>query len=247
MVEKMPITNFSQFTLSEQLLDRREDVYALIEFGKITNRYVITDQIYSDDFWNLLKENFNIKKENTTVSCDIHTDVKNRIEKMYKYVIKVDNPHKLIFHFYDEEKVIDSKMYETEEDQKNKISECMIYFDSDALEYVDEFANKIRKIVHTPKLNKTFFVISSSSMGYDLQPATIKDFDIQLELNYGESFIEKYADIVDKLKNNKHGLFLFHGDPGCGKCVDDGTMVTVRNKITGEIENISIGDFEKLL
>ena len=85
------------------------------------------------------------------------------------------------------------------------------------MEFVDDLSEKIRKISYEPKLDKTFFVISSSSMGYDLQAATIKDFDIHLELNYGEDFVDKYTDIVDKLKNNKHGLFLFHGDPGCGK------------------------------
>ena len=60
-------------------------------------------------------------------------------------------------------------------------------------------------------------MISSSSMGYELRAANIKSYDIPLELNYGDSFVSKYDDIVDKLRNNKHGLFLFHGDPGTGK------------------------------
>jgi SpoVK/Ycf46/Vps4 family AAA+-type ATPase len=54
-------------------------------------------------------------------------------------------------------------------------------------------------------------------MGYELRAANIKEFDIPLELNYGESFVDKYADIVDKLRSNKHGLFIFHGEPGTGK------------------------------
>jgi hypothetical protein len=244
---------FSQFTLSEQLLDSREDIHALIEFGKITNKYSITDQIYSDEFWALLKENFSIKKENITVSCNINTDSKNRVEKIYNYVVRVDKPYKIIFTFYDEEKVIDKKIYETEEEQRNKISNLMIYFDSDALYFVDELSEKIRKITYQPKLSKTFFVISSSSMGYDLQPASIKEFDIQLDLNYGESFIEKYADIVDKLKNNKHGLFLFHGDPGCGKTMllrklvselsDDKTIIYVPSYFMFDIANPELISF----
>jgi chromosomal replication initiation ATPase DnaA len=203
--------------LSDQTLDRREDIYAFNEFGKIVNRYVLSDQIYSTDFWNYMKENFKLKAENMTVFCDIHSDVKNRMEKVYKYILKVDKPYKLMFQFYDEEKVEDPDLYQTEEDQKNKITELMIYFDTDALEYVENLIQDIRKILFFPSINKTFFIISSSSVGYELRPANIKEFDVQLDLNYGDSFVEKHKDIVNKLKNNKHGLFLFHGPSGCGK------------------------------
>ena len=72
-----------------------------------------------------MRENFNIKKENITIFCDIHSDVKNRIEKIYKYIIKIDKPYKLVIQFYDEEKVEDNKLYETEEEQKNKITELI--------------------------------------------------------------------------------------------------------------------------
>ena len=197
MIEKIAIKQPS-FMISDQTLDRREDIYAYIEFGKIVNRYVLSDQIYSLDFWNYLKTNFNIKSENITVFCDIHSDVKNRIEKQYKYIIRVDKPYKLIFQFYDEEKVIDDKIYETEEEQKNKISDLIIHFDSDALEFVDKLVEDVRKLVFLPQINKTFYIISSSTMGYELRPANIKEFDIQLDLNYGDSFIPKYEDIVDK-------------------------------------------------
>lgn len=205
------------FIMSDQTLDRKEDFFALSEFGKIVNRYNLSDQIYSLDFWKYLSDNFKIKKENITVFCDIHSDVKNRVEKLYKYIVKVDLPFKIIFQFFDEEKVIDPKIYESEEEQKNKISDLMIHFDSDAIDYVDNMVNELRKFVFVQPINKTFFIISSSSMGYELRAANIKEFDIPLELNYGESFVDKYADIVDKLRNNKHGLFIFHGEPGTGK------------------------------
>ena len=179
--------------------------------------------------------------------CDVHSDVKNRVEKLSKYIIKIDKPYKLLIQFYDEEKIIDEKIYETEEDQRNKVSDLIIHFDSDALEFVDKMMEDIRKLVYLPSLNKTFFIISSSSMGYELRAANIKEFEITLDLNYGESFVDKYKDIVEKLKNNKHGLFIFHGEPGTGKCVDGSTIVTLRNKKTGKIENINIEEFEKLL
>jgi len=235
------------FVISDQTLDRREDIYAFSEFGKIVNRYVLNDQIFSVDFWKYLKDNYVIKPENTIVYCDLRSDVKNRMEKSYKYIVKVDKPFKMIFQFYDEEKVVDDKIYETEIEQKNKISELMIHFDFDAIDHVEKFVEDVKKIMYQPAVNKTFFIISSSSMGYELRAANIKEFDVQLDLNYGESFVEKYADIVNKLRNFKHGLFLFHGETGCGKCVDESTIVTLRNKTTGEIENINISDFEKII
>jgi ATP-dependent Clp protease ATP-binding subunit ClpC len=43
------------------------------------------------------------------------------------------------------------------------------------------------------------------------------------------------------------GSFVFLGPTGVGKCVTGDTMITVRNKKTGEIENISISDFKNKL
>jgi hypothetical protein len=209
--------NKTQFLISDQSLDRREDAMAFIEFGKLVSRYTMSDQIYSDDFWVYMKNNFSIKDDNIVCYCDINSDVKNRVEKMYKYSIIVDKPHHLMFNFYDEEKVEDSKIYETEEDQKNKITDLVVYCEYNAIKYVEEIFNDLRKKIYQPSINKTFFIISSSSMGYELRAANIKEYDIPLELNYGDSFVSKYDDIVDKLRNNKHGLFLFHGDPGTGK------------------------------
>lgn len=209
--------NKTQFLISDQSLDRREDAMAFIEFGKPVSRYAMSDQIYSDDFWVYMKNKFSIKDDNIVCYCDINSDVKNRVEKMYKYSIIVDKPYHLMFNFYDEEKVEDSKIYETEEDQKNKITDLVVYCEYNAIKYVEEIFNDLRKKIYQPSINKTFFIISSSSMGYELRAANIKEYDIPLELNYGDSFVSKYDDIVDKLRNNKHGLFLFHGDPGTGK------------------------------
>lgn len=47
--------------------------------------------------------------------------------------------------------------------------------------------------------------------------------------------------------NKPIGSFMFLGPTGVGKCVTGDTIITVRNKKTGEIENISISDFKKML
>jgi len=241
------------FVISDQTLDRREDIYAFHDFGKIVNRYVISDQIFSNDFWSYLKEKYSIKPENIIVYCDLRSDVKNRMEKSYKYIVKIDKPFKMIFQFYDEEKVVDDKIYENEIEQKNKISELMIHFDFDALDHVEKFVEDIKKIMYQPAVNKTFFIISSSSMGYELRAANIKEFDVQLDLNYGDSFVEKYADIVNKLRNFKHGLFLFHGDSGTGKTTlirklvtdlaEDKTIIYVPSYFMSDIANPELISF----
>lgn len=40
---------------------------------------------------------------------------------------------------------------------------------------------------------------------------------INLELNYGESFVETSEKLIKSLNEEKSGLYLFHGDPGTGK------------------------------
>ena len=87
--------NKQTFLLTDQTLDRREDVYAFNEFGKIVNRYILSEQIFSIDFWKYMKENFKIKPENIIFFCDVHSDVKNRIEKNYRYIVKIDKPYKM--------------------------------------------------------------------------------------------------------------------------------------------------------
>ena len=71
-----------QFVISDQTLDRREDIYAFSEFGKIVNRYVINDQIFSVDFHKYLNENYSIKTENIVRFCDIHSDIKNHFKSI---------------------------------------------------------------------------------------------------------------------------------------------------------------------
>jgi len=103
------------------------------------------------------------------------------------------------------------------EEQKNKITDLTVYYDYDVIINVDELIIDLKNMTSLPIISKSFFIISTNSMGYELRAANVKDLDIRIDLNYGESFVDKYDDIVDKLKNNKHGLFLFHGEPGTGK------------------------------
>jgi len=204
-------------TLSNDILDRQEDVYAFVEFGKFTSRFSISDQIISSKFWDFLNSEYKVKPQNILTQCEIIKDVKNREERNYKYVVTINKPYKIMLVFYDEKKVIDNKLY-TKEEQENKIFELIIYFDSDALGYVEkEFIPKIDDMIYHQPKNKSFFIISRGNYGYELRNAKIKDFDINIKMNYGDEFIVKDKEIVKKLRENSRGLFLFHGASGTGK------------------------------
>lgn len=77
----------------------------------------------------------------------------------------------------------------------------------------------------------------------------VKDFSLDkkfkindLDLHYGENFKEFHNELYKKLKGDKKGLILLHGEPGTGKCVHGETKVTIRDKKTGEIKEINIED-----
>jgi hypothetical protein len=52
---------------------------------------------------------------------------------------------------------------------------------------------------------------------YDFEPLTIKVPKMKMELNYGEKFKDVYKKVINKLKHNDKGLYMFHGEPGTGK------------------------------
>jgi len=70
-----------------------------------------------------------------------------------------------------------------------------------------------------------------------------KKFKINdLDLHYGENFKKFHTELFKKLKTDKKGLVLLHGDPGTGKCVHGKTKAIIRNKKTGEIKEVNIED-----
>ena len=67
--------------------------------------------------------------------------------------------------------------------------------------------------------------------------------DVDIELNYGKSFLKTHQSIVLKLnQENGKGIILLHGEPGTGKCVVSTTKIMVRNKKTGEVSEKNIID-----
>jgi broad-specificity NMP kinase len=81
----------------------------------------------------------------------------------------------------------------------------------------DEFAFMEEYIIDEKERNCVHVLIKNIYGEYDFEPLDIKIPQIDISLNYGESFSPIYDKIVHKLKNNNKGLYMFHGDPGTGK------------------------------
>lgn len=132
-----------------------------------------------------------------------------------------------------------------------KIADLVFYYDMESQKMSENIINEIVSLFEANLYQKedvpVFHTIGTSMYGFDLKTNELEDIttfnDEYIIKHYGDDFLVEYKSILDNLKNKSHGLFLFHGAPGTGKCVVGDTMVTLRDKTTGEIKEISIIDF----
>lgn len=235
--------------------DEKDPDYILmcVEFNKVISKYIINQEIHSKQLWGFLVDKFKVTDKKILQKTEISVDQKNKQHKRYKYYVQCDvNKSKFYIAFFDEYRNLDDDDYHnyvTDSDKSDKVTSIIIYYDQDTIsnDYIEnEIVTKILEYAYVPSTKNQFFTISASQIdGFELKSSYIKAMDIDLELNYGPKFMNVHEKILSKLRDEKQGLFLFHGEAGTGKCVDGSTMVTLRNKTTGEILEISIDDFVK--
>ena len=116
-----------------------------------------------------------------------------------------------------------------------------------------ECAAQINKIVNEKKE-----VVNKHTMEGVMRPTEIKEFldqyiigqDLAKEriavavYNHYKRISNK--NITDDIDIDKSNILLL-GETGTGKCLCGNTKVKIRNKNTGEIQEISINDFKKML
>jgi len=192
-----------------------------IEFGELVNTYSIRQELYSKRFWNMLKE-YNISEKDMILHTDIDIDEKHKIHKKFSYLIKLNDKNNIFFiSFFDEVRGYDDSDYNefaTKEDKENKINSLKIYYSSNiSFDDIEIFVNKALDCSYLQSRKNLFYIIQSSQYGFQLKASYVKNLDIDLELNYGKQFIKINDKIIDKLKNTKRGLFIFHGATGTGK------------------------------
>ena len=235
-------------------LQDKELDFICLEFNKVVNSYAIKTDLYSQKVWNYITEKFQIKDESDVMtSTEIEMDEKNKKHKLFKYIVKCNIDDFFIFMVFNDElrgwEDTDYHGYVTEEDKCNKIYNLTIYYDKEKISTKELDETIIKELLdcsYLPSTKNQFFTIATNQFGFTLKPSYIKDMEIDLELNYGKKFIPIHEKMLEKLETQNHGLFLLHGDPGTGKCVDGETFITLRDKTTGEIKEITIDEFNKL-
>ena len=232
-----------------------EKEYDLIcwEFNKIVNNYNIKTELYSKSVWKTLSDKYGIVDEtNVMTVVDIEMDEKNNKHKLYRYTVKVELENTFIYVIFNDElrgyEDDDYHEYVTEEDKSNKVYNLIIYYNPEKIS-TDKIEKGIVKDMldcsYLPSTKNQFFTISTSQFGFTLKSSYIKDMDIDLELNYGKKFLPIHDKILDKLQNQKHGLFLLHGEPGTGKTTyirklismlsEDKTVIYVPSYMIGNV------------
>lgn len=69
-----------------------------------------------------------------------------------------------------------------------------------------------------PRKKSSIHIVKSSFGSLETDEYDLIVPDIDLELNYGEKFVNTHSTIIDRLNNNHDkGIVLLHGDPGTGK------------------------------
>ena len=75
-----------------------------------------------------------------------------------------------------------------------------------------------KKFVFKPDYKSVIYTIIKTSNGFTFEPFEVSLPDsYDIKTHYEPDFVDVHNDIVDSLKQNKSGLYLFHGDPGTGK------------------------------
>ncbi len=87
------------------------------------------------------------------------------------------------------------------------------------VKYLAEAGELLREKYKAPKKDKTFYTISQSNHGFELEEMKIPTVydDSSFTLLYNDEFLPVHETIIDYIDNDKKGLILLHGIPGSGK------------------------------
>lgn len=145
--------------------------------------------------------------------------------------------------YVNKEKRIMIKITGSIDKSKNNLLQIDINYDL----YLGKIENQLDlvklKEFERPKKKCSINLVKSEHGHLDVEEYDLFVQPMDLELNYGKNFTKIHDVIINRLnKENDKGIILLHGDPGTGKCVTGNTKIKVRNKKTGEINEINIDD-----
>jgi len=211
-------------------------------------------QLFSDfeieKFEMLIKKHFHFNYQ--TQKKDMYTK-KTDNKLIYFYKNKTQYADNIVIYYnvsnklttdpnFDEDEVGDIN-YDDIEVYENLCTDVVIYYNKEKLNDVNTLLEELNDIIYVAEDKNIFYTIGVDSYGFKLMEQETNFIETDLAFHYGQKFVSVHEEILNNLTTKYHGLFLFHGDPGTGKCVVGDTFVTLRNKTTGEIEEVSIIDF----
>lgn len=118
--------------------------------------------------------------------------------------------------FYNDEKKIIVKTRKTNDKGEHTMSLYYSLENGELDEQID--LSKIKQHITTNPTNNISLIKSHGGGFWDLEDYSIDSPKIDLDLNYGEGFVEINKTILKRLnKRNDKGIVLLHGEPGTGK------------------------------
>lgn len=107
-------------------------------------------------------------------------------------------------------------------------------------------------ITEIKKEDSRFYILIKHGPELRFKPFKSKKHEVNVGLHYGPEFIQKHELIINKLRSNKNGLYLFNGGPGTGKTSYIKYLSTIIDKKFIYIPEFMVGslatpDFSNLL
>jgi energy-coupling factor transporter ATP-binding protein EcfA2 len=189
-------TNYSLYDAAYGF-DFPVEQYFLFTFNSIPSKYS-TNSFYHES----IKEYF-IEKNFEVIASNFSTNKRDE--------------ESLAFLFIDRKKHIAIRLNGSQE-KKNNLYQFDVMFNCKLGDINDLFNWEEIKTYERKKKKASINLIKSEMGHLDTQEYDIFIPDINLTLNYGESFVKIHNYIISRLNKDKDkGIVLFHGDPGTGK------------------------------
>jgi ATP-dependent Clp protease ATP-binding subunit ClpC len=211
---------------------------AIINCAKLTERY-ITDRNFPDKALDALDESGSRVQQ-------IAVKIPESIKKLERAIEQLEE---------DKKNSVESQKYEEAAKFRDLVRKTKTNLDIEVKEW-ENGLKKNRKIVDGDKVAEVVSMMSGIPLQKVTQNETEKLANIESYLKtkvIGQNHaIEKISRCIRRNRmglkdpNKPIGSFILLGSTGTGKCITGDSIINIRNKNTGEIENISIEEFMKL-
>lgn len=211
---------------------------AIINCVKLTERY-ITDRNFPDKALDALDEAGSRTQLNEVKVPDSISKLENSLAQIKE----------------DKDNSVKKQDYEAAAKFRDLYKKVEVALDSEIKSWENKLKEK-RKVVDGDKVAEVVSMMSGVPLSKVNQDENSKLASMSSSLKGRvigqEHVIEKVSRAILRNRmgikdpNKPIGTFLFLGPTGVGKCVTFETLIKIRNKKTGEIEDISISDFNNL-